>query len=267
MKPTRAYTEGQFGQIHYCTCGTGMPLVLMHQSPTSMIQFEKVWSLLAEKGFQVIGIDLPGLGNSDGPAEVPTIADYAHIVPAVLDALGIDTADILGHHTGAIVATEVALQYPTRINRLILNGPLPLTNEERAFFKQHMATEKTWVPREDGGHLLDQWAFRMAAQPGFTDMEAFHRHVVAGAAAWPDAWFVHDAVMAYDHGEAMSKIQHPCLVLSNTGDSIHQIAERSKEMRPDFDWLETAGGTFDYIDEEPEVWAAAVTGWLSKARP
>lgn len=262
MSLKRAYTDGRFGQIHYCTCGTGLPLVLMHQSPTSMIQFNKVWTLLADKGYQVIGIDLPGLGNSDGPDDIPVIGDYAHIVPAVLDELGIEKTDILGHHTGALVATEVALQYPERINRIILNGPLPITEDERAFFKQHLATEKTWVPREDGGHLTEQWQFRMAAQPGFTDMEAFHRHVVAGAAAWPDAWYVHDAVMSYDHGEAMAKITHPCLVLSNTGDSIHAIAERTRELCPHFDWLETEGGTFDYIDEEPVIWADAVHSWL-----
>jgi hypothetical protein len=63
----------------------------------------------------------------------------------------------------------------------------------------------------------------------------------------------------------MRKITHPCLVLSNTGDSIHQIAERSKEMCPDFDWIETEGGTFDYIDEEPEVWVGVVSDWLSGA--
>jgi pimeloyl-ACP methyl ester carboxylesterase len=265
MKPIKAYTDGHFGQIHYCTSGEGSPLVLMHQSPTNMIQFDKVWALLAASGYQVIGIDLPGFGGSEGPEDVPTIADYAHIVPAVLDALGIDKADILGHHTGAIVATEVVLQYPDRFNRIILNGPLPITEDERAFFKQHLAQEKEWAPREDGSHLSEQWQFRIAAQPGFTDLEAIHKHVVAGAAAWPNAWYAHDAVMAYDHGAAMTKITHPCLVLSNTGDSIHAIAERSKELCPAFDWVETDGGTFDYIDEQPEVWVAAVTGWLAQS--
>jgi pimeloyl-ACP methyl ester carboxylesterase len=264
IKPNKAYTEGRFGQVHYCACGDGPALVLMHQSPTSMIQFEKVWSLLAEKGFRVIGIDLPGFGGSDGPEDVPVIADYAHIVPVVLDALGIAKADILGHHTGAIVATEVALQFPERINRIILNGPLPLTDDERTFFKQHLAQEKEWGPREDGSHLSEQWQFRIAAQPGWTDLDAIHRHVVAGAAAWPNAWYAHDAVMAYDHGAAMKKITHPCLVFSNTGDSIHQIAERSKELRPDFDWAEIEGGTFDIIDEQPEAWTDAVSGWLGK---
>ncbi|MEC9375447.1 MAG: alpha/beta hydrolase [Pseudomonadota bacterium] len=121
MKPKKAYTDGQFGQIHYSTCGEGRPLILMHQSPTCMIQFQNVWELLAQKGYQAISMDLPGYGQSTGPESVPSIPDYAHIVPAVMDALGIDKADILGHHTGAIVATEVLLQYPERFNRIILN--------------------------------------------------------------------------------------------------------------------------------------------------
>lgn len=262
MKPTKAYTDGRFGQIHYCSLGAGQPLVLMHQSPTSMVQFDKVWEGLAARGYQVIGIDLPGFGGSDGPAEVPTIADYAHIVPAVLDALGIASADVLGHHTGAIVATEVALQFPQRVGRLILNGPLPLTDEERAFFRQHLAQEKEWGPREDGSHLTAQWQFRIAAQPGWTDLDAIHRHVVAGAAAWPNAWYPHDAVMAYDHGAAMDRLEQRCMVLSNTGDSIHEIATRMCERRPDFDYVEMVGGTFDIIDEQPEAWVAAVADWL-----
>jgi pimeloyl-ACP methyl ester carboxylesterase len=265
MKPKKAYTDGRFGQIHYASCGDGKPLVLMHQSPTSMVQFSKVWDLLAAKGYQAISMDLPGFGGSDGPEDVPEIADYAHIVPAVLDALGIEKADLLGHHTGAIVATEALLQFPDRFNRVILNGPLPINADERAFFKQHLATEREWAPREDGSHLSEQWQFRLAAQPGWTDLDGVHRHVVAGASAWPNAWFAHDAVMAYDHGAAMAKIEHPCMVLSNNGDSIHEIAARCCEMFPHFDWVEMQGGTFDILDEQPEAWVEAVHGWLSAA--
>ncbi len=60
MKPVRAYTDGKFGQIHYATCGTGSPLLLCHQSPTNMCQFDQVVSLLAAEGFQVITADMPG---------------------------------------------------------------------------------------------------------------------------------------------------------------------------------------------------------------
>jgi len=263
MKPTRAYTDGKWGQIHYATCGTGKPLVLMHQSPTSIVQFQQVWAPLAERGFMAIGIDLPGYGGSDGPAEVPTMADYAFCVPAVLDALGIAKADILGHHTGSMVATEVALQYPDRISRIILNGPCPFSDDEREFFRPIMANEKNYGPREDGSHLTDQWNARIGAQPGWTDLDAIHRNVVAGAASWPTLWFAHDAVINYDHAAAMQKITQPCLVMSNNGDTIHAIAMRATEICPQFDVAEQDGGTFDFIDEQPVVWADAVAGWLN----
>ncbi|MEC9375446.1 MAG: hypothetical protein VYA80_03625 [Pseudomonadota bacterium] len=70
--------------------------------------------------------------------------------------------------------------------------------------------------------------------------------------------------MAYDHSQAMGKIDHPCLVLSNDGDSIHHIAARCCEMFPHFDWFEMEGGTFDIIDEQPEAWVDSVDRWLSK---
>ena len=264
MKPVRAYTDGKFGQIHYATCGTGTPLVLCHQSPTNMCQFDKVVPLLAAQGFQVITADMPGYGMSDGPEQVPTMEEYSHIIPAVLDAIGVAKADVLGHHTGAILATDAAMQFPERIGRLVLNGPLPLTEEERAFFKAHLAAEKEWHPIEDGSHLVTQWAFRMAAQPGWTDLDAIHKHVVQGMAAGPDVWYAHDAVMAYDHGLAMQKLSLPCLIYSNTGDSIHHLAERAKEQNPGFDYLQIEGGTFDILDEQPENWVAPLVGWLRK---
>ncbi len=264
MKPVRAYTDGKFGQIHYATCGTGSPLLLCHQSPTNMCQFDQVVSLLAAEGFQVITADMPGYGMSDGPDHVPTMEEYSHIVPAVLDAVGVQKADVLGHHTGAILATDAALQFPERFNRLILNGPLPLSPEERAFFKAHLAAEKEWGPVEDGSHLVTQWQFRMAAQPGWTDINAIQKHVVQGMAAGPNVWYAHDAVMDYDHGAAMQKLQLPTLVYSNTGDSIHHLAERAKEQNPSFDYAQIDGGTFDILDEQPENWVAPVLEWLKK---
>lgn len=61
---------------------------------------------------RAIGVDMPGFGGSDPTPDTPTIADYAQVVPAVLDALGLEKAAILGHHTGALAATEAAVLFP-----------------------------------------------------------------------------------------------------------------------------------------------------------
>lgn len=258
----KGYADGPFGQLHYMEAGSGQPLVLVHQSPDSMVQFEPVLKLLGDSGVHAIAVDIPGYGMSDTPDHPPTIAEYAQMIPAILDHFGLERASLLGHHTGALIVTEAALLYPQRVDKLVLNGPLPLTDQERAYFKQMMSAEKTWAPRWDGSHFAEQWGFRFNAQPEWNDLAAFHTHFVHGLLAGDRVWYAHDAVMDYHHEDAIPRIKHPCLVLANTGDAIYAQSQRTMEMRPDFAYAELAGGTIDIIDEQPEAWAAVVAGFM-----
>lgn len=262
MRKLKAYAEGPFGQLHYMTCGEGPAVVMVHQSPDSMVQFDPVMHLLADRGVRAIAVDIPGYGMSEVPDHPPSIAEYARIVPALLDHLGLQTASVLGHHTGALIITDAVLQFPDRVDKVILNGPLPLTDEERAYFKTVMAAEKNWIRRWDGSHLIEQWEFRKNAQPEWIDLAAFHTHFIHGQLAGDTVWYAHDAVMSYQHEVAIPKIQHPCLILANTGDAIYAQSQRTREMRPDFDYAELEGGTIDIIDEQPREWAAAVAKFI-----
>ncbi len=258
----KGYADGPFGQLHYMMAGDGLPLVLVHQSPDSMVQFEPVLGLLAERGIHAIAVDIPGYGMSDTPDHPPSIAEYAQMVPAIVDHFDLTSASVLGHHTGAIIVTEAALLFPDRVDKRILNGPLPLTDEERAYFKDVMSVEKTWSPKWDGSHFAEQWAIRFRAQAEWNDLQAFNAHFVHGLLAGDKVWYAHDAVMDYHHEQAIPKIQHPCLVLANTGDAIYAQSQRAMEMRPDFSYAELSGGTIDVIDEQPVAWADAVAGYL-----
>jgi pimeloyl-ACP methyl ester carboxylesterase len=86
----KGYADGPFGQLHYMTAGEGHPLLMTHQSPDSLVQFEPVMSLLADAGIQAIAVDIPGYGMSDTPDHPPSIAEYAQIAPAVLDHFGLE---------------------------------------------------------------------------------------------------------------------------------------------------------------------------------
>ena len=263
MRIRKAYCEGRFGQIHYAVCGDGIPLVLSHQSPTDMVQFARVMEPLAARGIQAIAVDLPGFGMSSAPDHPPTIAEYAHIVPAVLDTLGLRKASVLGHHTGAIVVTEAALQFQDRIDKVILNGPAPMTDDERAGWRQRLAREKNWKLRWDGGHLMDLWNFRFGAQAQWQDLEAFHGNFIHGLLAGRTVWYAHDAVMTYRHEEAMDRLTQPCLILANTGDAMYGLSQRARQRYPNFAYAELQGGTIDIIDEQPEAWSDAVAAFLT----
>lgn len=262
MKVIRGYANGRWGQIHYAVCGEGVPLVLSHQSPTDMVQFARVMEPLARRGIRAIAIDTPGFGTSDTPDAPPTIADYAHIVPAVLDQLGIRKASVLGHHTGAVIVTEAALQFPERVDRIILNGPLPMSDEERAQWRQALSREKEWNPRWDGSHLHELWNFRFNAQKEWTDIEAFHGNFIHGLLAGATVWYAHDAVMTYRHEEAVDRLTQPVMLLANTGDAIYYLSQRARERWPQFHYIELDGGTIDIIDEQPEAWSEAVAHFV-----
>jgi pimeloyl-ACP methyl ester carboxylesterase len=265
MRITKGYATGRWGQIHYSQCGEGgIPLVLVHQSPTDSIQFARAMGPLAARGIRPIAVDIPGFGGSDAPDAPPAIADYAHMVPAVLDALGLNQAAALGHHTGAIIVTEAALQVPDRISRVILNGPLPMSDEERAQWRQLLSREKEWNLRWDGSHLTELWNFRFNAQPKWTDLDAFHFNFIHGLLAGPKVWYAHDAVMTYRHEEAVDRLTQPVLILANTGDAIYYLSQRARERWPQHAYVELDGGTIDIVDEQPEAWAEAVVTWLKQ---
>jgi pimeloyl-ACP methyl ester carboxylesterase len=260
----KAYAEGPFGQLHYMVCGEGPTLIMVHQSPDSMVQFDPVMRFLGERGLCAVAVDIPGYGMSDVPDHPPSIAEYAAIVPALLDHLGLQSASVLGHHTGALIVTDAALQFSERIDKVILNGPLPLTDDERTYFKTVMAAEKNWVRRWDGSHLIEQWEFRKNAQPEWTDLDAFHTHFIHGQLAGDTVWYAHEAVMDYHHELAIPQINQPTLILANTGDAIYAQSQRAREMRPDFEYAELEGGTIDIIDEQPLAWADAVAAFTKK---
>ena len=164
-RPRRGYADGPYGQVHFQdTGGNGLPLILCHQAPITSRQYDNVFKGLADAGFRAIAIDTPGFGLSDVTDFVPRVEDYAKVVPAVMDHLGIKQADMLGHHTGAMIVTEVGIQFPARVRRLIMNGPGPFTEEERKQWLDDLVEkkEKTFTHNADGSHLQELYKTRMS---------------------------------------------------------------------------------------------------------
>lgn len=262
MSIRRRYVDGPYGQIHLRIAGEGQPLLLLHQSPLSGAQFEAALPLLSELGFMAVAMDTPGFGQSDRPAEPVGIAGYADAVPAVLDALSWDAADVLGHHTGASIAASLAARHPQRVNKLVLNGLALLSPEERAHFAQFRFAPLE--PQPDGSHLLAAWNQRLAASPGWTDLAAMHRYVTELLANPEYYYWGFEAAFAHDLGADLAAIAAPALILTNTGDDLYAASCRAHELRPDFAFAALDGGTHDIVDEQPEAWANAVAEFLKR---
>lgn len=257
MTPVRkAYIDGRYGQVHYRTCGEGAPLVLLHQSPLSGAMFDPAMPLLAAPGLRAIAIDTPGFGLSDPPPAPVGIVDYAEALATTLDALGLERVALLGHHTGASIATAFAVRHPDRVDRLILNGVPWLTDEQRAFFAGFRFGPLE--PQPDGSHLVAAWSQRLAATPGWTELRAMHKHVVEMLAKNETYWWGFQAAFRYDIEADLMALRCSTLIFTNTGEDLYESSKRAAAARADFAYAELQGGTHDIVDEQPEAWAQVV---------
>ena len=108
------------GPIAYREAGKGPALLLLHGIGGSSKTWQEQYRAFAGS-HRVIGWDAPGFGGSD-PAPEPTADCWADEAMGLLDRLGIETAVLLGHSMGGIIAPRVAARHPGRIEKLILSG-------------------------------------------------------------------------------------------------------------------------------------------------
>jgi pimeloyl-ACP methyl ester carboxylesterase len=147
---------------------------------------------------------------------------------------------------------------------LILNTPTPFDAKERAEWASVLTPrQKAWKPVADGSHLLALWNRRCAASGAWSNLEAMHREVVQMLRAGDTLWYGHAASFVYDQLARLEAVRVRTLILTNSGDLTFKLAKRAAERRPDFSYVELAGGTHDIVDEQPEAYALAVAEFVS----
>lgn len=112
-------------RVHYQEAGDpkAPALVLIHGFASSTLVWSKVFLRLAEAGFRVIAVDMLGFGYSGKPRNGEyTIAGQASLLVGLLDRLQINRATLVGSSYGGAVSATCALDYPQRIDKLVLIG-------------------------------------------------------------------------------------------------------------------------------------------------
>ena len=109
--------------------GSGVPLLLLHGFPQTHLMWRSVAPLLA-RNFTVVCADLRGYGRSGCPTSTPDHAPYAKRVMAqdmviVMERLGFPRFSVAGHDRGGRVAYRLALDHPSRVDRVAVLDILP----------------------------------------------------------------------------------------------------------------------------------------------
>lgn len=253
----RAFAATACGQIHYRTEGDGPALVLLHQTPDSSRAFEAAIPGLGTER-RVLAMDTPGYGDSAPPDRPYAMAGYAGAVIALLDALGIEQAAVLGNHTGASIAVEVAAAYPERVSALITVG-IPFWDEA----ERELMRTRYMVPlevSEDGSHLMQAWG-KIAGRPGKPPAHLIQRGVVDMLKA-TNAIAAYAAVFDYDIAARLPLVQCPALLAAGELDILHKCSEPASKLLKDVR-LHTFWGVGGYaIDLQTAEFVSTVLGFL-----
>jgi pimeloyl-ACP methyl ester carboxylesterase len=124
-------------RINYTVKGEGPTLILLHGWGGSIKSLENLQTRLADMGFQVFNVDLPGFGESGKPGKALVLDDYVNYIHELIEKLNIYKPIIAGHSFGGKVAAAFAIKYPNLPSRLVLidsSGLNPRNGSRKKFF-------------------------------------------------------------------------------------------------------------------------------------
>jgi len=107
-------------QINYKIAGEGEPLLILHGWGGSSNSWIEVQKILANQGFKVIVLDLPGFGKSISPPFPWGVKDYCQFVLDFINKTRSEKLNLIGHSFGGRIAIKFAVLYPEKLKKLIL---------------------------------------------------------------------------------------------------------------------------------------------------
>jgi len=194
-------------KVYYEVYGEGKPIVLLHGA---FMNIEANWGQLIpelSKTRKVISIDFQGHGRTPYSDRKLDLANLAGDVAGVIDYLKVDNADIVGYSMGGSVAYQFTINYPNRVNKLVI---ISSTYKSSGWLPQVTNAFKTFKPEF------------FANSPLHTAYDA----VAPDKTKWPN--FI-DQMLAFlkepfDMGDAnIAKITSPVLIISGDNDGLDKV--------------------------------------------
>ncbi len=257
----RAYARVPHGQMHYAQCGPAHApaVLLLHQTPRSWAESRAVLPLLG-RDCRAIAMDTAGFGESD-PLPAPSIEAWAEAAARLLDALGIQRCHVVGHHTGGVIAAELAARHADRVATLVLSST-PFTNEAFRVARAQRPAIDAVEPSADGMHLARLWQKRQAFYPPDRP-DLLHAFVLDAMKVRGDLEAGHRAVAVYRIEDRIASVRQPTLLLRAPDDPFAALhADEWLAHLPQAKLVDIAGGMVPLPDQLPQAFADAVLRFL-----
>lgn len=212
MKRTSHYIDCRYGQLHYYKQGNedgNVPLICFHMSPYSGRYYEKFQAELSKDRI-VICPDTPGYGGSDAPEQPASIEDLTVAMAELIEGLGFNQVDLLGFHTGVLIAAELALIIPGRVRKLVLPGIPFVPVDKRPAIRKNYETPRPYF--DDRDFLATKWTEAVSSgKEGWSEARKVEMFADVMRAEFRSNWgFM--AVFDYDIETKLAAIEKPVLL-------------------------------------------------------
>jgi pimeloyl-ACP methyl ester carboxylesterase len=229
----RATVDG--AEVNYVDIGSGdeRPLVFVHGLGGQWQNWLENIPRAAQDR-RVIVPDLPGFGLSPMPDWEITIPAYGRVVEGLCEQLGLGRVDMVGNSMGGFIVSEVAIQFPERIDRLVLVSAAGISSasvaQAPALLIARVAAAITTYSVVDQRRLSARPGARHAAlalvcrNAGALKGDLVYEGFVKGAGK-PGFLDAFKANLAYDFRERLPEIERPTLIVWGENDSILPVRD------------------------------------------
>jgi pimeloyl-ACP methyl ester carboxylesterase len=249
--------------LHVLRRGAGEPLLLIQGMSGTHLSWGEPFLTDLERDFDVISYDHRGVGLSDRVSEPFSIGDLAEDAAGVLDALGLESAHVMGISMGGMVAQELALRHPERIRTLTIGcsysgGPGSMLTDEGVV--QQLGEAMLSGDRE----RAIRTGFEVNVSPGYgadhSNFAVFFEMAQTFPAPVAVIMLQAQAIQGHDTSARLGEIDIPTLVVHGSEDKMLDVANgrmiASRIPGARLEVLEGVGHMFWW--EQPERTAALV---------
>ncbi len=223
----RQYVNCRHGQLHLHVARplnpaaqTKNPILCFHPSPASGWYYR---DLIADLGKDRLAMaaDTPGYGESDRPPEVPKMSGYSGAMADALDALSFGQnenylkVDLLGYHTGCLIAVDLAIERPDLVRRLCLVAIPYYDSEDR---RQEMLARQNRASYSEAGEWVSElWNGTVKNRAEGVTFEQAVKHFRERMRAGDKEWWAYQSVFTYPSVERFPLVTQPMAFLNPHG--------------------------------------------------
>ena len=210
-------------ELYYERRGEGEPLLMVMGMSGHSLHWGEPFLTALERDFELILYDHRGVGRSAANEEPFTIAHLADDALALLDALEIERAHVLGISMGGMVAQELALRAPDRVLTLTL-GATYSGGEGSQFTDDAVVQQLAMVILSGDADAIVRTGWGFNVSPGFAagdgNFEAFAEVASQHRMALPMTLLQVQAIIGHDTSQRLAQITAPTLVVHGTADQM-----------------------------------------------